>query len=122
LPKFAPGSDPRAWWDICAIPWLALAPAPVATNAGQIALTARLHDRGGLHLGWRTHSPDLHSLAPDLRLERTRQQIMGPGAIIFCWNAPKAIAGVLGFGTYGHDACLGVVTIGNSLPCVCCVR
>lgn len=42
-------------------------------------LPARFADPEGGHLGWAVHGPDLRILAPDLRTERTRRQIMGPG-------------------------------------------
>jgi hypothetical protein len=42
-------------------------------------LPARFADREGGHLGWAIRCPDLRILAPDLRSERTRRQIMGPG-------------------------------------------
>lgn len=42
-------------------------------------LPARFADPSGQHLGWRVHSPELRILAPDLRSERTRRQIMGSG-------------------------------------------
>ena len=35
--------------------------------------------RDGLHLGWAIQTPELRILAPDLRSERTRRQVMGPG-------------------------------------------
>ncbi|RDC67740.1 alkaline phosphatase family protein [Rhodovulum sp. 12E13] len=42
-------------------------------------LPARFADPEGRHLGWALHAPDLRILAPDLRTERTRRQVMGPG-------------------------------------------
>ncbi|NKX46466.1 alkaline phosphatase D family protein [Roseicyclus persicicus] len=42
-------------------------------------LPARFADPAGLHLGWAVHAPGLRLLAPDLRSERTRRQILGPG-------------------------------------------
>lgn len=48
-----------------------------ATTDGD--LPARFHDTDGIHLGWAIHSPDLRILAPDLRSERTRRQVMGSG-------------------------------------------
>jgi len=48
-----------------------------ATTHGD--LPARFADPTGLHLGWVIHAPDLRILAPDLRSERTRRQIMGLG-------------------------------------------
>jgi hypothetical protein len=48
-----------------------------ATSDGD--LPARFADSEGQHLGWAVHGPGLRILAPDLRSERTRRQIMGPG-------------------------------------------
>lgn len=48
-----------------------------ATTHGD--LPARFADPTGEHLGWVIHGPDLRILAPDLRSERTRRQIMGLG-------------------------------------------
>lgn len=48
-----------------------------ATTGGD--LPTRFADPEGQHLGWAVHGPDLRILAPDLRSERTRRQIMGPG-------------------------------------------
>lgn len=42
-------------------------------------LPARFADPTGLHLGWSVETPGLRLLAPDLRGERTRRDIMGPG-------------------------------------------
>jgi hypothetical protein len=42
-------------------------------------LPARFADPAGHHLGWSIHAPDLRIIAPDLRSERTRRQILGPG-------------------------------------------
>ncbi len=42
-------------------------------------LPARFHDPSGTHLGWHIHAPGLQILAPDLRSERDRRSIMGPG-------------------------------------------
>ena len=42
-------------------------------------LPARFADPGGQHLGWTVRAPDLRIVAPDLRSERTRRQILGPG-------------------------------------------
>jgi len=42
-------------------------------------LPLRFADRSGKHLGWSIHAPGLRILAPDLRSERTRRQIMGTG-------------------------------------------
>lgn len=48
-----------------------------ATTEGD--LPGRFADPGGLHLGWAIHGPGLRIIAPDLRGERTRRRIMGPG-------------------------------------------
>lgn len=42
-------------------------------------LPARFADPAGHHLGWAVRGGGLRILAPDLRSERTRRQIMGPG-------------------------------------------
>ncbi|MFK7743686.1 MAG: alkaline phosphatase D family protein [Roseobacter sp.] len=42
-------------------------------------LPARFHDPKGTHLGWHVDTPGLRLIAPDLRSERTRRQVMGPG-------------------------------------------
>jgi hypothetical protein len=42
------------------------------------ALPPRFHDRAGGSLGWSVQAPGLRLLAPDLRSERTRRQVMGP--------------------------------------------
>jgi hypothetical protein len=42
-------------------------------------LPARFADPAGQHLGWSLRAPDLRIVAPDLRTERTRRQIMGSG-------------------------------------------
>lgn len=42
-------------------------------------LPGRFADPSGQHLGWSIHAPALRILAPDLRSERTRRDIMGPG-------------------------------------------
>lgn len=42
-------------------------------------LPPRFADPAGAHLGWRVEAPGLRILAPDLRSERTRRNIMGPG-------------------------------------------
>jgi hypothetical protein len=47
--------------------------------ATESELPARFSDPAGQHLGWAVHGPNLRILAPDLRSERTRRQIMGPG-------------------------------------------
>ncbi len=46
-------------------------------------LPARFADPGGLHLGWRVDGPGLRIIAPDLRSERTRRQVMGDGGWAF---------------------------------------
>lgn len=57
-----------------------------ATTDGD--LPTRFADPEGQHLGWAVHGPDLRILAPDLRSERTRRQIMGPGG----WEMMEAEA------------------------------
>ena len=57
-----------------------------ATKDGD--LPARFADPAGLHLGWAIHAPELRIIAPDLRSERTRRQIMGPGG----WSMMEAEA------------------------------
>jgi hypothetical protein len=52
-------------------------------------LPARFADPGGLHLGWRVEVPGLRLLAPDLRSERTRRQVMGAGG----WAMMEAAGG-----------------------------
>ncbi|MFK7868236.1 MAG: alkaline phosphatase D family protein [Roseobacter sp.] len=42
-------------------------------------LPGRFHDPEGYHLGWSIDLPQCRLIAPDLRSERTRRQIMGPG-------------------------------------------
>lgn len=51
-------------------------------------LPARFHDPQGRHLGWVVDTPGLRLLAPDLRSERTRRQIMGEGG----WRFMEEIA------------------------------
>ncbi|WP_227270662.1 alkaline phosphatase D family protein [Roseobacter weihaiensis] len=51
-------------------------------------LPARFHDPEGAHLGWVVAVPGLALVAPDLRSERTRRQIMGPGG----WRMMEQIA------------------------------
>ncbi|MEI4231475.1 alkaline phosphatase D family protein [Roseovarius sp. D22-M7] len=48
-----------------------------ATTEGD--LPARFADPSGTHLGWSVETGGLRILAPDLRSERTRRNIMGPG-------------------------------------------
>ena len=52
-------------------------------------LPARFHDPAGCHLGWSVRAPELRILAPDLRSERTRRSILGPGG----WAMMDAEAG-----------------------------
>lgn len=52
-------------------------------------LPARFADPKGLHLGWRVEAPGLRVLAPDLRSERTRRQVMGAGG----WSMMEAADG-----------------------------
>ncbi len=49
-------------------------------------LPARFADPKGLHLGWQVEAGGLRLLAPDLRSERTRRQIMGGGG----WSMMEA--------------------------------
>lgn len=42
-------------------------------------LPRRFVDPAGAHLGWEVTAPGLRILAPDLRSERTRDAVMGPG-------------------------------------------
>lgn len=42
-------------------------------------LPARFDDPAGAHLGWSVEAPDLRLMAPDLRGERTRRDVMGDG-------------------------------------------
>ncbi|MCQ0972268.1 alkaline phosphatase D family protein [Paracoccus sp. TK19116] len=51
-------------------------------------LPARFADLEGRHLGWGIDAPGLRILAPDLRSERTRRAIMGPGG----WTMMEAEA------------------------------
>jgi hypothetical protein len=51
-------------------------------------LPARFEDPRGRHLGWTIRGPGLRILAPDLRSERTRRQILGPGG----WKMMEAEA------------------------------
>ncbi|MGP1355656.1 alkaline phosphatase D family protein [Roseicyclus sp.] len=48
-----------------------------AATEGDLPL--RFADREGHHLGWSVAAPELRILAPDLRSERTRRQVMGSG-------------------------------------------
>lgn len=57
-----------------------------ATRDGD--LPARFADPSGTHLGWAVRRDDLRILAPDLRSERTRRQIMGAGG----WRMMEAEA------------------------------
>ena len=49
-------------------------------------LPGRFVDPRGLHLGWQVEAQGLRLLAPDLRSERTRRQIMGHGG----WSMMEA--------------------------------
>ncbi len=51
-------------------------------------LPPRFTDRTGAHLGWSIRAPGLRILAPDLRSERQRKRIMGPGG----WSMMEAEA------------------------------
>jgi hypothetical protein len=51
-------------------------------------LPCRFADPRGVHLGWRIEAPGLRLLAPDLRSERTRREVMGEGG----WSAMEAEA------------------------------
>ncbi|SET30247.1 alkaline phosphatase D family protein [Paracoccus homiensis] len=51
-------------------------------------LPRRFADPQGSHLGWRLHLPDLSIIAPDLRSERSRRNIMGQGG----WDMMQAEA------------------------------
>jgi len=51
-------------------------------------LPARFADPHGGHLGWAIHAPGFRLVAPDLRSERTRRQIMGPGGWAFMETQP----------------------------------
>lgn len=48
-----------------------------ATSEGD--LPSRFADPKGQHLGWTINTPSLRIIAPDLRGERTRRQVMGEG-------------------------------------------
>lgn len=47
--------------------------------AADADLPARFTDPAGLHLGWTVRLPGLRIIAPDMRSERTRRAILGPG-------------------------------------------
>jgi hypothetical protein len=47
--------------------------------ATEADLPGRFADPSGLHLGWTVRIPGLRIIAPDLRSERTRRAILGPG-------------------------------------------
>jgi hypothetical protein len=51
-------------------------------------LPPRFHDRKGHYLGWSVDLPGVRLIAPDLRSERTRRQIMGEGG----WAMMEALA------------------------------
>ncbi|WP_435170033.1 alkaline phosphatase D family protein [Falsirhodobacter sp. 1013] len=54
-------------------------------------LPPRFPDPSGAHLGWEVRAPGLRLLAPDLRSERRRDRIMGPGGWAFMdGQAPMA--------------------------------
>ncbi len=52
------------------------------------SLPPRFGDRSGGHLGWAVESAGLRLYAPDLRSERGRRQVMGPGG----WEMAEAVA------------------------------
>ncbi|QBX36090.1 alkaline phosphatase family protein [Paracoccus liaowanqingii] len=57
-------------------------------------LPARFGDPSGAHLGWGIHAPGLRILAPDLRSERTRRDIMGrPGWAMMDAEAERNVEG-----------------------------
>lgn len=56
-------------------------------------LPARFADGEANHLGWSVEAPGLRILAPDLRSERTRRDIMGPGGWAFVEAAAEQQAG-----------------------------
>ncbi|WP_022706281.1 alkaline phosphatase D family protein [Paracoccus zeaxanthinifaciens] len=62
-----------------------------ATTEGD--LPARFADPAGAHLGWSVAAGDLRILAPDLRGERTRRRIMGPGGWTMMQDQARATAG-----------------------------
>ncbi|MEJ6395493.1 alkaline phosphatase D family protein [Gymnodinialimonas sp. 2305UL16-5] len=64
--------------------------ATLAFQHGTVAgdLPAKFMDPGGYHLGWQIQTPGLRLLAPDLRSERTRRQVMDEGG----WNCIEAQA------------------------------
>ncbi|WVM92172.1 hypothetical protein ULG90_21115 [Halopseudomonas pachastrellae] len=51
-------------------------------------LPERFHDPAGLHLGWCVRTAGLRLLAPDMRSERTRHEVMGDGG----WKMIRAEA------------------------------
>lgn len=51
-------------------------------------LPERFHDPAGLHLGWSVRTAGLRLLAPDMRSERTRHEVMGDGG----WKMIRAEA------------------------------
>ena len=51
-------------------------------------LPKRFEDPKGLHLGWTLDLPDLRIIAPDLRGERTRREVMGQGG----WRMMEDVA------------------------------
>ncbi len=64
--------------------------ANLAFQHGTVAgdLPARFTDPQAYHLGWQINAPGLRLLAPDLRSERTRRQVMGDDG----WHAVEAQA------------------------------
>jgi len=62
----------------------------LALQHGTVAgdLPARFTDPDGYHLGWRVEAPGLRLIAPDLRGERTRRQVMDEGG----WAVAEAEA------------------------------
>ena len=53
-------------------------------------LPGRFADAEGLHLGWSVHVPGLHIVAPDLRGQRTRREVMGESGWAFLERAVAA--------------------------------
>lgn len=51
-------------------------------------LPGRFADPDGVHLGWKVHGPGFRIIAPDLRSERTRRDVMGRAG----WSAIEAEA------------------------------
>ena len=61
---------------------------PFQHGVAKGALTPRFEDAAATHLGWTIDLPGLRLLAPDLRSERTRRQVMGEGG----WRLMQAAA------------------------------